>query len=693
MTDILAGLDPEQRHAAEALDGPVLIKAGPGSGKTRTITHRIAHAVRTGRHDPSRSLAVTFTARAAGELHSRLAQLGAGDVAVRTFHSAALRQLRHFWADTIGGTPPRIEADRAGLLSQAARDTSLPSDRDHLAVFTTELDWLKANCLTADEYPVRAKERDTGGLPATDIGAVLQRYETVKSERSVMDFDDVLLVTVGLLTTRSDVRETVRRAFRWFTVDEYQDVSPLQQRLLDLWVGDRDQICVVGDAAQTIYQFAGADPTLLAGFPRRYPSATVVELPTTYRCAPAIAAAANRLGRDLPGALQLRSAGTDPGRTRVLSFPTDTVEARGVADEIAGLIRFGQSPSDIACLYRIHRQGRVLQDEMRRREIPFSTRGGDRFFERPEVREAVTRYRGELRVQPDASAPEIMAAVLAAMGHEPTPPDSPGVRDRWESLAALAALYPSATNDASGLVATGAQGLDELQQRATDNQSPPPAGVSLLTLHAAKGLEWDTVFIIGADDSSLPYSRAESSDARLEEQRLAYVGFTRAKRRLVVSWTTETTRGGRQGPSPYLAALDGSGTVPEFPAPPVAQPATDDHCDRAGAGLPPARCTRCHRALVTGRERVLGHCESCGSPADDRLVAELTAWRDRTADAAGLPGHAVLTDTTLRAIAERIPRDPVALGEIPGMWPHRIADHGSAILAIVAGRATADPRP
>lgn len=685
MTDVLAGLSDEQRRAAETLDGPVLIKAGPGSGKTRTITHRIAHAVRGGHHDPARTLAVTFTARAAGELHARLAQLGAGGVAVRTFHSAALRQLRHFWGDAIGGTPPRIDTDRAGLLGEAARQASVSVDRDRLTALTTELDWLKANCLTADQYAEQAHGRDSAGLSPADVSAVLLQYEQVKSERSVMDFDDVLLVTVGLLSSRSDLREQVRRAFRWFTVDEYQDVSPLQQRLLDLWVGDRNQICVVGDAAQTIYQFAGADPRLLADFPRRFPGAAVIELTTTYRCAPAIAAAANRLGRDLPGALRLRSSQPDPGRTRVLNFPTEAAEARGVADEIAGLVRSGQSPTEVACLYRIHQQGRALQDELRRREVPFSTRGGDRFFDRPEVREALTRYRGELRVQPEAAAPDIMVAVLAAMGHEATPPDSPGTRERWESLAALAALFPPGT--------TGAQGLGELQQRAVDNQAPPPAGVSLLTLHAAKGLEWDTVFIVGAGDTYLPYVRAESAEALREEQRLAYVGFTRAQRRLVASWPTETSRGARQEPSPYLAALDATGAVHEFPETTVVAMDRDaDPEDRTGTGLPPAPCSRCGRALVTGRERVLGHCDSCSPPVDERLVTELTTWRDSTAAAAGLPGHAVLTDATVRAIAERIPDAPADLADIPGMWPSRIAEHGAAILAIVAG-ATADPRP
>jgi DNA helicase-2/ATP-dependent DNA helicase PcrA len=692
MTDILAGLTPEQRDAAEALHGPVLIKAGPGSGKTRTITHRIAHGVASGRYEAHRTLAVTFTARAAAELHARLAALGAPDVAVRTFHSAALRQLRHFWADAIGGTPARIESQRTTLLASAAERLGQPHDRDSLSALLTELDWIKAQGLTAQDYPAVAGQRPATGVDPERVAAVLAEYERVKSDNGVMDFDDVLLVTIGLLESRSDIRESVRRAFRWITVDEYQDVSPLQQRLLDLWVGDRDQICVVGDAAQTIYEFAGADPALLATFASRHPGATVVELSTTFRCAPAIAEVANRLGGQIPGALTLHSAPLpEPkraaGAAQVLQFPTDVAEAAGIADEIAGLVRAGHPIGEIAVLYRVHLQARILQDELRRREIPFATRGGDRFFERREATEAVTRFRGEVRARPDAAAVDLMTDVLAAMGHGARPPEGPLARERWETLAALAGLFADTVS--------GADALAELQRRVADNEAPPPAGVSLLTLHAAKGLEWDTVFLLGMDDQHLPFVRAGTTRAEAEERRLMYVGVTRPRHRLVATWAGTTARGGRARPSPYLAAF-GSGAVAPVVRDPasVPIPAADETGDHAGAGLPPARCRLCGRALVTGQERVLMRCDTCPDMADERLLGELFAWRDAEARRAGVPSHVVATDATVRAIAEVAPTVQSELQLIPGMRPDRVQQYGRELLQIVtAHRTRVDPRP
>ena len=673
MSDFLDGLSDHQRAAAEALDGPVLIKAGPGAGKTRTITHRIAHGVRTGRYEESRTLAVTFTSRAAGELHARLAALRAPHVAVRTFHSAALRQLRHFWPDVVGGAPPRIEADRAPLLRQAAAGSA--DTPEALAAILTELDWAKAHGVTAAHYPAAAQARPTP-LPADRIGEILERYEVVKTERGVMDFDDVLLVTIGLLETRSDVREAVRRAYRWITVDEYQDVSPLQQRILDLWVGDRGQVCVVGDPAQTIYQFAGADPGLLAAFPARHPGATVVELPETYRCPSAVSQAANRLARAIPGALVLRSVGDDPGVVRVLQFPGEQAECAGIADEIAGLLESGHAPDEVAVLYRAHSQGRPLQDHLRRRGIPYSTRGSERFFERAEVKEASIRYRGELRTDPGRPAADVMAAALSAMAFEPTPPDAPQARLRWESLAALSRMFPADM--------PGPDGLTELERRAADGEPPRPAGVALLTIHAAKGLEWDSVYVMGVTEGQLPLIRGSADDVDDEERRLMYVAVTRARHRLVVTWA-DTRPASR-----YLAAFDSGDMVGALPAAQAVAAAAVEHF--AERGGPPAPCRWCGRALVTGRERVLGRCDTCTPPVDDALLERLTRWRDSVAADAGVPGHVVMTDVTLHAIAEQCPTTSDGLGAIPGLRSERLQEHGQVLLDLVRQSAP-DPRP
>lgn len=684
---ILAALSPAQREAATTVAGPLLVKAGPGSGKTRTITHRIAYAAAVGAHDPARTLALTFTTRAAGELRRRLLRLDTSGVTVRTFHSAALRQLRHFWPDAVGGAPARVEADRRPLIAAALDRLQLPGDPDTVAAVQTELDWLKANLHTPVGYPEAGRE--AAGLDPDVIGRVLAGYEDVKTELGVIDFDDVLLVTIGLLEARSDQRESVRRAFRWITVDEYQDVSPLQQRLLDLWLGERPQLCAVGDAAQAIYQFAGADPTLIATFPARYPGATVVELEETYRCAPAIADAANRLARRIAGSVQLRPVrdpdATASGSVQVLQFPTEISEAAGIADEVAALLARGDRPAGIACLFRTNQQTRALAAELRRRRVPYSTRGSDRFFERAEVKEAVIRFRGETRSHPGASATQAVTAVLVAMGHESDPPDVPAARDRWESLAALAALLGQAGQ-------TAEEALTDLEQRVAEQDPPEVAGVSLLTLHAAKGLEWDTVFVVGATELSLPLVRARTPQGLAEERRLAYVGFTRARGRLVVSYAATGPTGERRAASPYLEVLRGGGDPPELlPAPlPLV---TDDGSDHAGEHRPPARCRSCGRALVTGVERVLGRCETCPSTADPQILAALHQWRDRTATDEKVPGHAVLTDVALQALAEQRPDSAERLARIPGLRPDKMRRYGSELLIVMhsAPVGAADP--
>lgn len=297
--EILRGLDPEQRRAATALHGPVCILAGAGTGKTRAITHRIAYGVASGVFDPHRTLALTFTARAAAEMRTRLRDLGVAGVQARTFHSAALRQLQYFWPQAVGGPMPSLIENKVRLLTEVAQRMRMTVDRAGLRDLAGEIEWAKVSLHAPEGYAEAAKEREMpAGWTATTVARLYTGYEEAKTARNMIDFEDVLLILVGILSTEPQIAATIRDQYRVFVVDEYQDVSPLQHRLLDLWLGDRGDLCVVGDASQTIYSFTGATSRFLTDFRERYPAATVVRLVRDYRSSPQIVEAANRLLAD-----------------------------------------------------------------------------------------------------------------------------------------------------------------------------------------------------------------------------------------------------------------------------------------------------------------------------------------------------------------------------------------------------------
>lgn len=400
---VLDGLDPEQREVATALRGPVCVLAGAGTGKTRAITHRIAYGVRAGILQPSSVLAVTFTNRAAGEMRGRLRQLGAGGVQARTFHSAALRQLQYFWPKAVGGDLPRLLERKVQLVAEAAARCGLRLDRNELRDVTSEIEWAKVTQTVPADYPavVAKAQRDAPRDPA-EVAKVYETYEELKRERTVIDFEDVLLLTVGILQDRHDIADHVRRQYQHFVVDEYQDVSPLQQRLLDLWLGDRDSLCVVGDVGQTIYSFTGATPDHLLNFRTRHPGATVVKLVRDYRSTPQVVHLANGLlaqatGRAAEHRLDLvsqRESGPEPA---YVEYADEPAEAEGTARRIRDLIAAGVPAGEIAVLYRINAQSEVYEQALADAGVPYQLRGAERFFERPEVREAGVALRGAAR--------------------------------------------------------------------------------------------------------------------------------------------------------------------------------------------------------------------------------------------------------------------------------------------------------
>ena len=550
----LDALDERQREAAAVLRGPVAVLAGAGTGKTRVITHRIAHGVDTGAYSPSRVMAVTFTSKAAGELRGRLRALGIEGVAARTFHAAALAQLNFFWPTLAGSPAPKIVDNKVRVLGQAAEQLRLRLDTATLRDVASEIEWRKVSMLTIDQHAALGK---SVGRVNTDQLAALQRgYEVLKDDRHQLDFEDVLLACAGMLETEPRVAASVHEQYRHFTVDEYQDVSPLQNRLLELWLGDRRDICVVGDASQTIYSFAGADQRYLLEFGRTYPDATLVRLETNYRSQPPILVAANELMKGRPGALELvaaREAPTAEAPT-VTAFDSDAEEAAGIAAGILARIKAGAEASEIAVLYRAHAQSAPIQQALAVAGIPTTVLGGKRFFDMPEVRQAVLALRGASVAPTERGFLPNVRRVLREMGLTDEPPAAGGAqRDGWEARRAILRLAEEATAET-----TLRSFSDTLMARAKDQHEPTMQTVTMSTLHAAKGLEWPHVFLAGCAEGALPISYATGFDAIDEERRLAYVGITRAARTLELSWSRSSGRGDRR-PSRFLEEIGTSG--------------------------------------------------------------------------------------------------------------------------------------
>jgi DNA helicase II / ATP-dependent DNA helicase PcrA len=549
--DLLAALDPEQRAVALAGRGPVCVLAGAGTGKTRAITHRIAYAVATGLVDPAHVLALTFTVRAAGELRGRLRALGGGAEAVRasTFHSAALRQLTYFWPRVVGGRPPALVESKLPLLREAARDLGLRIDGAALSDSVTEIEWAKVCQTHPDSYVFAATA--AGRSPSVgveEVGRLYQAYEALRRDRQLIDFEAVLELTAAILLTEPGVAREVHDAFRYFTVDEFQDVNPLQKLLLDAWLGGREELCVVGDPQQTIYSFTGATPEYLRSFAVDFPQAAVVRLVRDYRSTPQVVAVANRLAAGGAGSLVAqRPAGPEPVVTK---YPDEEAEASGVAAEAGALIARGVPPHEIAILLRINAHMERFERALAEVKVPYVVRGAERFYDRPEVRKAVVLLRGAARAAgagTDATgAPgELTAAVrhvLASAGLTAQPPAARGaVRERWESLAAIAGLADALA--AARPAATLAEFAAELADRAETGHAPVAAAVTLATMHAAKGLEWDAVLLPGLVEGIMPIVYARTAEAIEEEQRLLYVAVTRARVRLGLSWAPARTPG------------------------------------------------------------------------------------------------------------------------------------------------------
>jgi DNA helicase II / ATP-dependent DNA helicase PcrA len=664
---VLAGLDPEQRQVALAARGPVCVLAGAGTGKTRAVAHRIAYLAATAQADAARVLAVTFTTRAAGELRARLRQLGqvapaAGldKVQARTFHSAALRQLTHFWPSTVGGRAPEVVESKIGLVAEAARRLRVSAGLPELRDAAAEIEWAKVTQVRPDDFPAAsAKAGRTPPLDPVTMSRVYASYEDLRTERHLVDFESVLELTAGILAEYPAAARSVRDRYTVFVVDEYQDVNPLQKLLLDMWLGDRDEICVVGDPRQTIYSFTGATPSYLTGFPAEFPSAQVIHLVRNYRSTPQVVTLANRLVAgtavdQTPLAAQ-RPAGPAPQLTE---YPDEPAEAAAVARQVRALIKGGTSAGEIAILVRTNAQTQALEQALATAGVPFQLRGAERFFDRAEIRQAVGLLRAAARSASGADEPASeVRHILASIGLTPQAPGGRGTaRDRWESLEALAQLAADffAANpqaDLNGLAT-------ELAVRSTIGHVPAMAGVTLASLHAAKGLEWQAVFLPGLTDGTVPIIYAQTDEAIEEERRLLYVGVTRARERLYLSWALARTQGGRRTrkPSRFLSGL------------------TPGH--GAGDGRAGAKDGAGRRGRDAGAASKLN--------ADDPLVRRLREWRLSTSKEQAVPAYVIFSDATLQAIADARPVTREELARVPGVGAVKLERHAAAVLAICA---------
>ncbi|HUB42323.1 MAG TPA: ATP-dependent DNA helicase UvrD2 [Streptosporangiaceae bacterium] len=667
---VLANLDPEQREVALAARGPVCVLAGAGTGKTRAVAHRIAYLAATAQADPARVLAVTFTTRAAGELRGRLRQLGQlvpgtalDKVQARTFHSAALRQLTHFWPATVGGAAPRVLESKISLLAEVARRLQISAGLPELRDAASEIEWAKVTQVRPDEYVAAStKAGRTPPLDAVALARIYASYEELRTERHLVDFESVLELTAAILAEYPVAARSVRDRYTCFVVDEYQDVNPLQKLLLDMWLGGRDEICVVGDPRQTIYSFTGATPAYLTGFPAEFPAARVIRLVRNYRSTPEVVALANKLvaaaGRSGPGSLVAqRPAGP---AARLTEHADEPAEAADVARQVRTLVKAGTPAAEIAVLVRTNAQTAAYEQALADAGVPFQLRGAERFFDRDEVRQAVGLLRAAARSATTGDDPAAeVRPILASIGLTARPPGGRGTaRDRWESLEALAQLAAAffVANPEAGLADLSA----ELAVRSAIGHAPAMAGVTLASLHSAKGLEWQAVFLAGLTDGTVPIVYAQTDEAVEEERRLLYVGITRARERLYLSWALARTPGGRRTrrPSRFLADLSGRGVRAS---------------ERAAAG----------RRSGSPASRP----EGAGPAPGDPLFGRLREWRLAVSKEQGVPAYVVFSDATLQAIAAARPASRSELAGIPGVGAVKLDRYGAAVLELCAAAA------
>lgn len=659
---LLDDLDDEQRRAVTERTLPLAIHAGAGSGKTRVLTRRIAWRAREGLHDPDHVLAVTFTRKAATELASRLRRLGvAGSCTANTIHAIALAQLRRRALDH-GRTPPEVLERKVRLLVPIVGGRG-PAATLAASEVATEIEWAKTRLLLPLEYPAAARAAGRApSRPLEEIAELYEEYEHEKRRRRLADFEDLVWWCGDALERDAEFAVALRWRFRHFFVDEFQDTSPAQLRLLRALLGDRPDVCVVGDPDQAIYGFAGAEASYLAAFPRHFPGGRVLRLHTNYRSTPEIVRAAGALLADA-GHSRPRIRATAPGGEppTITEYEDEEAEARGVAARCRDAHGPGRPWSAMAVLYRTNAQSALFEEAFGRAGIPVRVRGAARFLDRPEVTLAL----GELQRAAGRERGVPFSSLLETLAHRARPSEEQ--REHLDALVRLGHEYL----DGEGPQASVEGFLAFLATSLRDDVPDGRDAVELLTFHRAKGLEFDTVFVTGLERGLVPIAHAQAPAQRAEERRLLYVALTRARRHLHLSFARQRTVGARRvgrAPSPWLAPIAASSA-----------PATEGRADPAAA----LRASRQH--LVSGAS------SAPDDPADAELFRALAEWRRRLARASAVPAYVIFSDATLRALARARPATRDALLAIPGIGPVKAERHGDAVLGIIARHSSPAP--
>ena len=540
---LLEALDPEQREAATSLVGPTCILAGAGTGKTRTVTHRIAYGIAKGQFAANRVLALTYTSRAAGELRARLRQLGIPGVAVKTFHAAALSQLEYFWPQLAGVPAPNVLTSKSKLIAEAAESLKIHFDAAMLRDVAAEIEWRKYTMRSIEQYESGLANRPAvAGIKPAQLLQLIRAYEELKIKAQKLDWEDVLILTLGMLQAEPRILAHVQQQYRFFTVDEYQDISPLQQALLEAWLGDRSDICVVGDPNQTIYTFTGASSGYLLEFMNAYPDASVINLTRNYRSSGRIISLANRVVSGETDMDELTSQ-NDIGAEPVFMQAADSVdEANRIASDISKQLARGMKPNEIAILYRVNSQSELFEKALADRGIDYQVRGGERFFNRPEILHVVRLVRAETITPTEKPLYQIVSDACRELGWKAKEPDVGGAtKEKWEALNSFLSIVDEMPENASL-----DDFLKEVDERIRSQHEPVKAAITISTIHAAKGLEWDSVFLAGLNEGLLPIGYAKTEAAIHEERRLFYVGVTRARKELSLSYSLRDSVSGRE---------------------------------------------------------------------------------------------------------------------------------------------------
>lgn len=678
MSELLDNLDPEQREVVTHEGGPLVVLAGAGTGKTRAITHRIAYGAHTGQLPAQHVLALTFTAKAAGEMRSRLRGLGVPQVQARTFHSAALRQLRYFWSEFAQGPFPELMDGKFGPLRRILSELGIEPERETIRDVAAELEYAAVNLVGIDDYPQFAQSRELPpGIDTTAMVAIMRAYADHKTTNRLIDYQDVLLILSGVMASTPHIAAKIHQQYRHFVVDEFQDVSPIQYELLKNWLGERDSLCVVGDPAQTIYTFAGARDSYLMNLGNVLPQARTISLVRNYRSTPPIVEAANKVlahtGRNRMVLQPQRSGGVAP---TFHEYPDDASEATGVAQRIAAQISSGVPASDIAILFRTNGQSPAFEHALDEHGIHYLVRGGEQFFARPEIRQAGALLRANMSQGKTGQLDTVVADLLTTLGWQAVGPRVHGaVRARWESLNALVNLAKQMQQD-SDMPVPLSEFVAELEQRAEAQHAPSVQGVTLASVHAAKGLEWPHVYLVGMSEGLMPISYASTPLAVAEERRLFYVAVTRAQDTLTVSWSQarQASAQSTRKPSRFIGEMRGH------------TPTQRERRQQARASS--TRACGCGNALVSAQERRNRVCHECSQAVDENMVNTLKEWRTQTARELDVPAYMVLTTATLMSIAQARPQSLDELGQVSGIGPVKLGQFGDDILEAVRSSST-----